>query len=452
VLSKTRFQYGVTCRKRLWLDLHRRELGKPPDAAMRLRLAEGHRVGRLARELWPRGVLVGETSAHHARAVARTRLLLDDDRVNAIFEAAFEHDGLRVRADILERSEGGFALIEVKSSLEPRPEHLLDLAVQAYVIDGSGVDLTGASLMHLDRDYEWTGGGLDRQRLFRRVDLTAPVLSEIPRIRAQTAELRAVASAEAAPNVAMGLQCVRPYECPFLGFCRREAGGTVTDAWVPRGDARSRLAAWPVSALDVQTFSTALPRFVGTRPHERIPFAWSLRVHGADGATKDSSHFGQAVDPREGFAAGLAAALPEAGPIVFFSDAAPRALATLASRGDAAAADCARRLSERGIDLVGALGLAGTDSERAVGTEASWEVLAAGVDPAGERPTFASRREASAAYVATLDGSLTDARRRAVNGAIVAYGRWSAKRLGLLVARARSGADGTLRASSIGSK
>jgi hypothetical protein len=137
MLSKTRFQYAMICRKRGWLDAHRRELGRPPDAALRLRLADGHRVGRIARELWAGGVLVTEPSARHARAAARTSLLLEDASVGAIFEGAFAHDGLRIRADVIARN--GSAGWWVKSASGPR--NRARSRDPAYVIDGSGLEL-----------------------------------------------------------------------------------------------------------------------------------------------------------------------------------------------------------------------------------------------------------------------------------------------------------------------
>ena len=78
---------------------------------------QGHEVGRLAHGLFPGGVLVTEEPWQHGEAIERTRALLADPSVPAIFEAAFEHDGVRIRADVLERlAGGGFGLREVKAS------------------------------------------------------------------------------------------------------------------------------------------------------------------------------------------------------------------------------------------------------------------------------------------------------------------------------------------------
>ncbi len=423
-LSKTRFQYGVACRKRLWLDVHRRELAKPPDAATRLSLSEGHRVGRLARELWPRGVLVAETSARHARAVPQTRALLDDESVGAIFEGAFEHDGLRVRADVLAREPNGaaFDLIEVKSSLAPKPEHLLDLAVQAYVIDGSGLELASAAIMHLDGDYEWSGGRLDREQLFHRVDLTDRVLETIAEVRARVGELRAVVAEQTPPRIALGAHCRQPHECPFLGFCSREAGPAETAAAFPEAP-ETALAAkteFPSAILDVQTFSTALPRLARTVPHERVPFAWSLWIPLGDGRAAERVHVADPeADPRVGFADRLTDALPESGPIAFGSVTVLVALARMAAHGDAAARACTRRLRSDGVDLESML--------------PRWTNREAATDA----PPYASRRDAAAAYLGLREKGTSEMRRRSTLGSVAAYGRWTTRRMARLVERGR---------------
>jgi hypothetical protein len=380
-------------------------------------LSEGHRVGRLARERWPRGVLVEETSARHARAVARTRSLLDDTGVPAIFEAAFEHDGLRIRADVLVRDEdGSYELIEVKSSLAARPEHLLDLAVQAHVIDGSGIELSSASLLHLDPDYEWPGGRLDRERLFHRVNLTDQVLAVLPGVRARVVELREVAAADRAPEVEMSPHCLKPQECPFLVHCRREAGVATLPDVAPTLNREAEAATLPplAAVLDVQTFSTALPSLPGTRPHEPIPFAWALSVPRGDaGAMNDAFHVADpSGDPRDGFLSGLDELIPEAGAIGFFPALVPRVFARLAERGDERAAVCVQRLVARGVDLEHALSSAAVNA-----------------CPSDERPPFPSRRDAAAAYLATRETDLSDTRRRASLAALGAQGRWMARRL-----------------------
>lgn len=444
MLSKTRFQYAMICRKHAWLDAHRRELARPPDAALRLRLADGHRIGRIARKLWPGGVLVTEPSARHARAAARTSLLLEDASVSAIFEGAFAHDGLRIRADAIVRSGSSFELVEVKSASRAREEHLLDVAIQAYVIDGSGIELASTSLLHVNPGYVWAGGDVDPRALFVRVDLTDEVFDRLPEVRARTKEFHSLLAASEPPAVAMGPQCHAHDTCPFIGTCRRESG--LKGPAVPTAAELAASAAVPVptdgealTLLDVQSFSTSLPRIAGTSPHERIPFLWSLRVVRADGSSEE--HQGPPRpdgDPRSAFAESLAAGLPSSGPIVFFSGAVPRALEALAARGMSSADVCASRLASRGVDIQPRIlrALGPPDGEAGAWT---WEVLCTAALPPGSARAFASRGVAAAAYVETIDRAISRARRDAIAEALARYGRTNLAALAALAGVARVG-------------
>jgi integrase len=61
-----------------------------------------------------------------------------DASVSAVFEPAFEHDGICIRVDVLERlSSGAWGLREVKSSSKLKSHYIDDIALQAYVLRGA---------------------------------------------------------------------------------------------------------------------------------------------------------------------------------------------------------------------------------------------------------------------------------------------------------------------------
>lgn len=61
--------------------------------------------------------------------------------VPAIFEGAFLHKDVLVRADVLERTANGWSLIEVKSGTRVKEGvHDNDVAVQVWVLQGAGVN------------------------------------------------------------------------------------------------------------------------------------------------------------------------------------------------------------------------------------------------------------------------------------------------------------------------
>ena len=68
----------------------------------------------------------------------------------AIFEDAFEHDGIRVRVDVLERLlDESWGLREVKTSTRPKDHHLDDIALQAHIIRGAGVMVSSIELARI---------------------------------------------------------------------------------------------------------------------------------------------------------------------------------------------------------------------------------------------------------------------------------------------------------------
>jgi hypothetical protein len=115
----------------------------------------GLEIGRMARLLFPGGTLVGEKPWEHGAAVKRTAALMADRSVPAIFEAAFEHFGVRVRVDVLERLPRGYwGLREVRSTGEVKHHHYDDVAVQVHVLRRTGVRVSSVEILHVNKDYK----------------------------------------------------------------------------------------------------------------------------------------------------------------------------------------------------------------------------------------------------------------------------------------------------------
>ncbi len=183
-LSKSRYLSGLQCAKRLYLEIHARELATPFDEGTQAVLDAGTRVGELARDRYPGGVLVDVEYFQVTKGLARTAALLADPSITVLYEGFIAFDDVVVRPDILVRTRGNrWRLIEVKSTSRVKDEHLHDLAIQAYVLTGAGLTLDAACLMHLNTGYLYPGGPLDLQQLFQEQDVTREVTDrqgEIP--------------------------------------------------------------------------------------------------------------------------------------------------------------------------------------------------------------------------------------------------------------------------------
>src|SRR5262245_50673949 len=100
MLSKSRILDGLQCPKRLYLQVHHRELAEVDSSATH-RFHVGHRVGEVARSLQPGGRLIAGDDLNAALAETERQFACTGDKV--IFEGAIAHGGVLVRADILSR-------------------------------------------------------------------------------------------------------------------------------------------------------------------------------------------------------------------------------------------------------------------------------------------------------------------------------------------------------------
>jgi hypothetical protein len=93
-LSKSRYMCGRQCSKKLWLSVYDPEPAEEPLPGTVKGI--GIEVGIKARLLWPGGVLVDTKYNEYAEAIKRTKALIADPSVPAIFEATLTHHGVLV--------------------------------------------------------------------------------------------------------------------------------------------------------------------------------------------------------------------------------------------------------------------------------------------------------------------------------------------------------------------
>ena len=175
-LTKSRYVLGRACLRRLWRNVH-----KPKTRGKMIPGSPAHIgtiIGEKARTLFRNGVLVETLS--HREAVSETARLVEDASVNAIFEAAFEFNTVRIRIDVLERLPGNkWRIVEVKSSMEMKDHHEDDVAVQYCVARGCGLDIVSVQLMHPRRDHFRGAGDVDWVSYFDREEKIADVAGRI---------------------------------------------------------------------------------------------------------------------------------------------------------------------------------------------------------------------------------------------------------------------------------
>lgn len=362
-LSKSKITMFEQCPKRLWLSVHHRELAVK-DEDVEARFTAGHEVGVLACALLPDGVMV-EAEPNLSAALATTRALLDAGHDRPIFEATLEHDGVLVRIDVLEpNGAGAWHMAEVKSSTKAKDYHVGDLATQLWVARNAGLPVTSAAIRHIDSSFvleradDWNG-------LFKDTDLMTqaePIIDGRANVVVQARET--LAGAE--PDVAVGDHCNKPFPCEFATYChsclppgpewpvtvlpgggkkwlklgiddllsidpaaltsevhQRVHHATLTGkAYHDVDGARVATADWafPRTWLDFETIGFAIPRWIGTRPYQQVPFQFSAHIEDQSGGIKHCEFLSlDGSDPRRACAEALLTMIPRTGAVIAYN-------------------------------------------------------------------------------------------------------------------------------------
>ena len=173
MLSKSRYTRGINCHKSLWLYVHKKVEQKINEATQAI-FKRGTSVGELAQQYFPDGKIAVLEDFPGYESAKRTQDFIIQG-IETIYEATFIYDDTLVAVDILQKENGKWYLYEVKSTNSTKPEHIKDVAVQYYVLAGSGLPLADAFLMHFDRDYV-KRGAIEVNKLFTADNIKEKVL------------------------------------------------------------------------------------------------------------------------------------------------------------------------------------------------------------------------------------------------------------------------------------
>ncbi|OQB94236.1 MAG: hypothetical protein BWX84_00285 [Verrucomicrobia bacterium ADurb.Bin118] len=364
-LSKSTFLMGRQCSKLLWFRYNARDQIPAPDEAQQAVFDQGHEVGNLAKQLFPGGIEVSADVTDFAQVLQRS--LEAAKARKPLFEAGFVYNGGFARADILNpvgRNE--WDIIEVKSSTEVKDVNVLDLAFQAFVYNGAGLNIRRCYLMHVDRNYV-RRGAVDPKKFFKLADVTKDVSGLSREIEPQLEDMFATIRLKQEPEIKIGPHCSDPYDCPLTDRCwaflppdsvfnlyyggkkcwrllhegvvnlkdipddvdltdRQTIQRKVAGTGQPHID-RKALASflkrlkYPVSYLDFETFSTAIPLFDGLSPWQQVAFQFSLHRQAAPGVKPEHHAFlaDGCGDPRPDFLHRLCGCIGDKGSVIVYN-------------------------------------------------------------------------------------------------------------------------------------
>ena len=356
-LSKSRFIKGMQCHKALWFQTHRPDLKleTPPD--IQAIFDVGHEIGALAQQLCPGGVEIPFDGVPLSEQIEQTRKLIESD-IDTIYEAAFSHDNIFVKADILHRTAEGWRLGEVKSATKAKEVYINDVAVQYHVITGCGVPISSVDLVLIDTSYI-RNGEVDPSKLFKWVDVTDKVIERQEVIIMEAAAQRSMLC-DSEPLIDIGPHCSKPYECDYAHHCWQHIPSPSVFDFVDLGkpdpfklyqqgiikmeDVPPTSLKWrqqlqldgilnknqivdevavqefldelwyPLVFLDFETtYMTPVPLFDGTRPYQQVPFQFSLHWQNEPDGELFHTEFLAPThgDPRELFLETLLEVMPD---------------------------------------------------------------------------------------------------------------------------------------------
>ena len=336
LLSKTSFLKAVQCQKSFFLYKKYYHLRDPLPAEKRAVFNRGHKVGELARALFPGGVDVSPDHVFRfSEAVEKTKALIAAG-TEVIYEAAFIFEETLVALDILVKRDEKWYAYEVKSSLRISQAYVMDAALQYYVIQNNLPELEDIFIVNLDENYVLEDK-LEVSKLFKITSVKKDALRNLEFIKYHIGQARGTFYRNELPATSIGAHCFSPYACDFMGTCwkhtvtnntfefsgisKKQAGewlakGFVQISEIPEEELSGALlkqvrsfkenqeiidcekisefvkrVSYPLAFLDMEFYTPAIPKYKGKKPFELTPFLFSWLQVDAEGAEPAEFHF-----------------------------------------------------------------------------------------------------------------------------------------------------------------
>ncbi len=365
-LSKSKYCNGMKCPKILWLD---KNMPEQYDQSVddESRFAIGNEVGDLAMAYFGDYTEVLYTGEFN-EMITKTQELLEVETA-IITEATFAYDGDLCMVDILRKVEGGYEIIEVKSSTNSTSASLAkiketyfdDMAYQTYILTNCGLTITKVFLMQLNSDYVFQDK-LVIAELFVVTDCSEEVFAMQGAIAGNIKQIKSIVDNSNEPVCLIGSNCDKPYECGYKKWCFKALpeNNVFTIGWRMSGNMKDRLyqantisfedvfhsgvkltdkqfrqisstlnnlppefdkeaigefldqLKYPLYFLDFETFQQVIPKYNGIKPYSQIPFQYSLHIQEKkDGPLQHKEFLAEAgADPRRAIAESLCQDIP----------------------------------------------------------------------------------------------------------------------------------------------
>lgn len=386
-LSKKDYMLACRCEKALWLKKEKYHPEPANEDKSKSSNIFWNQVLDLARKRYPSGIFASSDDNYIdiIENCRKTRSLSENNEV--LFNAWAElENGAHSKVDILERNGKHWNLIKItqKGSLIEgkglksaiRSIVLPELAFTRYVFENAGYSIDKCYVLHLNGEYV-RSGDIDIQKLFILSDLSDEVAEFYQSVSDNIDRYLKIATMDTIPDVLFHKECRackkwNKESCPYIDRCGQDIpeysifdllsrSGEKADKIyakyktaniedIPEDELelsdtqkidrdtylnksthvdKDKIAEWlssveyPVYYLDYETINPAIPQFDGSKPHQQIPFQFSLHVQREKGA--ECEHIGflhkSPSDPRKAFAERLIENCGNKGSVVVYTKA-----------------------------------------------------------------------------------------------------------------------------------
>jgi hypothetical protein len=325
----------------------------------------GNRIGVFAQQLFPGGVDVKENSKLREDKIEKTKQYIDNGE-QVLYEAGFSYNQMYCFVDILVKKGDSWFIYEVKSSTKISKNHIKDASFQYYILKKCGLNIKGVYITHINNQYN-RKQKLFIKKLFKSVSVLEKVLENQPLVEEKVDHFFKVLNSSEVPQVNIGSHCTSPYVCMFKSLCWKDIPsysifdvsrlssdnkwdlynqGVLTLDKIPKDfpllerqkiEVDSFLSdkividkknlsnfinkvSPTIYFLDFETYQSAIPTLLGTKPYQQIPFQYSAHYINDK---QELTHFEflstNLEDPREEFILSLIEDLRQPGDIFVYN-------------------------------------------------------------------------------------------------------------------------------------
>ena len=369
-LSKSKYCKCVQCPKILWLKKYKPEESVPSEKDAIFE--NGKKVGELAKGLFGKYEDVAYNENLNIM-IEKTNELLKN-KPNIITEASFNFNNNFCSVDILKNDFDGVEIYEVKSATKMHDIYVDDVSYQYYVLSNLGFNVKKAFIVHINNEYI-RQENLELDKLFKFEDLTDIAIAKKVEIENNINEINKFMKEhgeDSEPDIDIGIKCLEPYVCDFWEYCTRKLpkpnvfdlsilgnkakkikfekyyDGKISFEDLKNENLQERALEqikyeienlppkidkkaikevldslkYPLYFIDYESYQTAIPEIIGTKPYQQLTFQYSLHIIQEKGAHIEHKEFLADIDDKDfirHFAESMIKDMPENGSVIIYN-------------------------------------------------------------------------------------------------------------------------------------